>query len=138
MTRDRRPLPLVDEDSRAYWEGARRHELVILRCSACGFYVHYPKRVCPRCGTGTVAPSRVSGRGVIHSYTVSHHKAAPGFEERVPFVVALVELEEQVGLRIVANVLGSPPDAVRVGLPVEVVFEDVAPNVTLPQVRIRR
>ncbi len=137
MVSDRRPLPLPDMESRAYWQGARRHELVILRCAACGFYIHYPKAVCPCCGAGTILPSRVSGRGVIHSYTVTHHKAAPGFAERIPFVVALVELEEQAGLRIVANILGCPPDAVRIGLLVEVVFEEVVPDVTLPQFRMR-
>jgi uncharacterized OB-fold protein len=132
----RRPVPLVDDDSRVYWEGARRHELLILRCRACGFYVHYPRRPCPRCGSGEMEPARLSGRGVIHSYTVTHHPGAPGFEQAIPFAVVLVELEEQVGLRLIANVVNAPPGDVRIGLPVEIVFEDVTPDLTLPQVRI--
>jgi len=137
METERRPLPLVDDDSRPYWEGARRHELVVLRCSGCGFYVHYPRHECPRCRSENLVPSRVSGRGVVHSYTITHHRGAPGFEERVPFVVTLIELEEQPGLRIVSNLSGCGPEEVRIGMPVEVVFEDVAPGVTLPQFRPR-
>jgi uncharacterized OB-fold protein len=137
MSQPTPPLPLVDEESRAYWDGARRHELVILRCARCRFYVHYPRARCPRCDSGDLAPSPVSGRGVVHSYTVTHHRGAPGFENAVPFAVALIELDEQPGLRIVANLLGCEPAAVRIGMPVEVVFQDVAPDVTLPQFRVR-
>ena len=134
---DSRPLPLVDDASRSYWEGARRHELVILRCRRCGFYVHYPRPNCSECGSIELTPSRVSGRGVVYSYTVTHHRSAPGFENKVPFVVALIELEEQPGLRIIANVQGCAPDELRIGTPVEVVFEDVTSEVTLPQFQVR-
>ena len=133
----RRPLPLIDEASRPYWEGARRHELVLLRCPGCMYYVHYPREQCPRCGSGKLVPSRVSGRGVVHSFTITHHRAAPGFEDQVPFVVILVELEEQRGLRIISNLSGCRPDEVRIGMPVEVVFEDVGPDLSLPQFRPR-
>jgi uncharacterized OB-fold protein len=74
----------------------------------------------------------------VYSYTTTHHRAAPGFEDRVPFVVALVELEEQRGLRIVSNLLGCRSDEVQIGMPVEVVFEDVAAGVSLPQFRPRQ
>lgn len=127
----------MDDDSRAYWEGARRRELLILRCRQCGFYVHYPKARCTRCGSGDVTPQRVSGRGTVHSYTITHHKAPPGFEDKVPFGVALVELEEQAGLRVIAHVVDCPPKELRIGMPVEAVYEDVAPDVTLPQFRSR-
>lgn len=130
-------LPLVDDHSRAYWEGARRHELVILRCRQCGFYVHYPKPSCRRCGSGDLAPARVSGRGSVYSYTVTHHKAPPGFEDKIPFAVALVELEEQAGLRVIAHVIDCSPEKLRIGMRVEAVYEDVAADVTLPQFRLR-
>lgn len=128
----------MDDDSRPYWEGASRHELIVLRCRDCGYYVHYPRGQCLRCGAGRLLPTRVSGRGVVLSYTVTHHRAAPGFEDQVPFVVTLVELEEQPGLRIVSNLPGCRPDRVQIGMPVEVIFEDVAPGVTLPQFRPRQ
>jgi uncharacterized OB-fold protein len=106
-----------------------------MRCESCGFFVHYPEPVCPRCQSRQLLPAPVSGRGVIHSYTITHHQGAPGFQDEVPFVVALVELEEQVGLRVIANIRGCSPSDVRIGMPVEVVFEEAAPGVTLPQFR---
>jgi uncharacterized OB-fold protein len=130
-----KPIPLPDELSRPYWEGAREHVLRIMHCESCGFFVHYPERVCPRCQSRQVAPAPVSGRGVIHSYTVTHHQGAPGFQDEVPFVVALVELAEQPGLRLIANIRGCSTAEVRIGMAVEVVFEEVLPGVTLPQFR---
>jgi hypothetical protein len=132
----RKPVPLIDDGSRPFWEGARRHELVILRCTACGFFVHYPRRSCPRCESDALVPNRMSGRGVVHSYTVTHYLAAPGFEGETPFVIVLVELHEQPGLRLIGNVVNCRPDQVRVGMPVEVVFEDRSPDLTLPQFRV--
>lgn len=133
-----RPVPRIDDDSRPYWEGARRHELVILRCQECAHFIHYPRRECPKCGSTRIAPARVSGRGVVHSYTVTHHKGAPGFADATPYVVVLVELEEQEGLRVIANLRGCRPEDARVGMPVEVVFEDVSPEISLPQFQLRR
>ena len=91
--------------------------------------------MCRSCGGADLGPEEVSGRGVVHSYTVTHFPL-PGFEP--PFTVALVELEEQRGLRLVSNVLGVDPDDVEIGMPVEVEFEDVAEDVTLPLFRRRR
>jgi uncharacterized OB-fold protein len=132
-----KPLPLPDETSRAYWEGAREHELRILRCEDCQWFIHYPEPACPRCQSSRVVPVRVSGRGLVYSYTVTHHKGAPGFQNDVPFVVALVELEEQAGLRIIANIRGYTPADVRIGMPVEVIFEDAGSGITLPQFSVR-
>lgn len=128
-------LPVPDDLSRAYWEGAARHELTVLRCSACGLLVHYPQAQCSRCNGRTLTPHVVSGRGTIYTFTISHYVGGPGFEGETPYVIALVELVEQPGLRIVANVRGSAPEGVRVGMPVQVTFEDVAPGMALPQFR---
>jgi uncharacterized OB-fold protein len=135
MSNPGKPIPLPDETSRPYWEGAREHVLRIMRCKSCGFFVHYPELVCPRCQSQQVVPVPVSGRGVVHAYTVTHHQGAPGFQDEVPFVVALVELEEQPGLRLITNIRGCSAGDVRIGMPVEVVFEEAAPGVTLPQFR---
>jgi uncharacterized OB-fold protein len=137
MVGPRKPIPHPDDTSRAYWEGARKHELRILRCEDCQLFVHYPEPACPRCRSSRVVPVRVSGRGVVYSYTVTHHKGAPGFQNEVPFVVVLVELEEQTGLRIIANIRGCEPADVRIGMPVEVIFEDAGSDITLPQFRVR-
>ena len=134
----RKPVPVPDDLSRPFWDGARRHELVVLRCAACGCYVHHPRPSCPRCAGGELRPTRVSGRGTLYSFTVSHYVGAPGFEDEVPYVIVIVELEEQVGLRIVGNLRDCPRDAVRVGMPLEVLWEDVTPEITLPQFRPRQ
>ncbi|MGH7818193.1 MAG: Zn-ribbon domain-containing OB-fold protein [Candidatus Binatia bacterium] len=129
-----RVLPEVDEATAFYWEAARRHELHVLRCAACRRFVHPPQPSCPSCSTNDLAPERVSGRGVVHTYTIAHREV-PGHE--VPFALVIVELEEQVGLRILSNLVDCPLENVRVGLPVEVTFEEAGGNVTLPQFRPR-
>jgi len=138
MSEYRKPVPVPDDLSRPYWDGARQNRLMIQRCAACGTYVHYPKPRCPRCAGDVLTPTPVSGRGVVYSFTVSHYVGAPGFESEVPYVIVLVELEEQAGLRIAGNLRDCAPGDVRVGMPVEVVFEAVTPEVTLPQFRPRR
>jgi uncharacterized OB-fold protein len=129
-----RPLPQPDAETAFFWEATQRGELHILRCNACGTYIHLPRPACRACGGTDLAPARVSGRGVVHSFTVTHFPL-PGFEP--PFAVALIELEEQAGLRMASNVVDVPPDELEIGLPVEVTFEKVADDVTLPLFRRR-
>ena len=85
------------------------------------------------CLSSEVEWVRASGRGTVYSFTVTHQNQAPGFREELPYVLAIVELEE--GPRIMTNVVGVAPDAVRIGMPVEVVFDDVTPEVTLAKFR---
>jgi len=127
-----RVLPEPDATTEFYWQASRRHELAILRCRACRFFVHYPREECPKCSSRELAPERVSGRGTVYSFTIAHHAGA-GIA--TPFALVLVELEEQPGLRVLANLLGCPLDQVKVGMAVEVTFEDVGDGVTLPQFR---
>ena len=129
-----RPLPQPDPDTEFFWEAARRHELHILRCQACGTYVHLPRPACRNCGSTKLAGEKVSGRGVIHSFTVTHFPL-PGFEP--PFAVVLVELEEQPGLRLAANLVDVAPEDIEIGVPVEVTFEEISDDVTLPLFRRR-
>jgi hypothetical protein len=129
MPDQQRPLPLPDEETAFFWKGLRSNQLLILRCAQCGYWIHYPKPRCPQCGGDDVAPQQVSGRGIVHTYTVTHN-AVPGFQP--PFAVVIVELEEQKGLRVVSNLIDVAPDDVRIGMPVEVVFRPVADGVTLP------
>ena len=129
----KRPLPLPDEETADYWEGARRHQLIIRRCQDCQYYIHYPKARCPRCRSANVSGSPVSGRGRIYSYSIVHVALAPGFDP--PYAVVLVELDEQSDVRILTNLVDCPLDEVRIGMPVEVVYHDVTPETTLPQFR---
>jgi hypothetical protein len=129
----RKPLPRIDEESRGWWEALARHELYVQRCRGCGTVRFYPRALCPACLSERTEWLRASGRGTVWTFTVTHQNQAPGFREEVPYVLALVELEE--GIRLLTNVVGCAPDAVRIGMPVTVVFEDVTPEVTLPKFR---
>ena len=126
-------LPRVDEESRGWFEGLARHELWLQRCSSCGTIRFYPRAVCTVCLSSEVVWERASGRGAVYTFTVTHQNQAPGFREMLPYVYAIVELEE--GVRVPTNIVGCPPDTVRIGLPVEVVFEDVTQEITLPKFR---
>lgn len=117
------PVPVPDEDSDEFWEGCRRHELTFKRCNDCGFYIHLPKQRCPQCWSTDVSSARVSGKGTVYTVTIVSIPVAPGFQP--PYNVALVELEEQPGLRIMTNIIDCPEDEVVIGLPVEVTFHDI-------------
>lgn len=132
---DGRPLPPVDEESRGFWEAAARHELYLQGCGACGRLRHPPRAVCPACLSSAVEWVRASGRGTVYSFTVTHQNHAPGFRQRLPYVLAIVELDE--GIRLMTNVVGCAPEAVRIGLPVEVEWDDVSPDISLPTFRPR-
>ena len=131
---DNRPLPLPDPETAFFWEATARGVLEILRCQKCGTWIHYPKPACWNCSASDLQPEPVSGRGTVYSYTVTHQDV-PGYT--APFAVVIVELEEQKGLRMVSNVVDVPPEDVRIGMPVEVTFEKVADDVTLPMFKRR-
>jgi uncharacterized OB-fold protein len=127
----------VEAEQRFYWDAADRHRLEILRCGACGSWIHYPQPRCGRCTSTDVAPQPVSGRGTVASWTVTHYAPAPDFSEPLPFTLVMVELEEQPGLRIVTNLVDASPDELELDLPVEVTFVERDGH-ALPQFRPRR
>ena len=127
-----KPAPSPTEVTQFFWDAARQHKLVIQRCDECGRYIHWPQLRCPRCGSDRLSPSQVSGKGSIYSFCVVHHVFHPAFE--VPYSLAIVELDEQPGLRMLTNIVDCPNDALSVGMPVEVTFED-GDGFTLPQFR---
>ena len=126
----RGPVPVADIDSAPFWAGLRRHQLLILRCDECRTFVHPPQASCPRCLSLAVTPEAVSGRGTVYSFTVANREFAPGIKP--PYVVALVDLEDQVGLRLVTNLVNVAIGDVSIGMPVRVVFCDLeGENATL-------
>ena len=129
----RKPLPRIDEESRGYWEALARHELYFQRCRDCGTKRFYPRAVCPVCLSSATEWVRASGRGTVYSFTVTYQNQAAGFREELPYVLAVVELAE--GPRLMTNVVGCAPEAVRIGMAVEVVFEDVTAEITLAKFR---
>jgi uncharacterized OB-fold protein len=129
------PLPLESSLTKFYWEAIRHHRLEILRCDSCGHYVHYPRPICNKCLGTQLSPSPVSGNGTLYSYTAVMQAFHPYFVDKLPYVLAVVDLPEQAGLRITTTMVDYIEEELRVGLPVEVVFTDIAPGVTLPYFR---
>jgi uncharacterized protein len=129
-----RPLPVADAVTAPFWEAARNRVLKIQQCPVCEFYVHYPRELCPRCLQGRPLFVPMSGRGRVYSYTIMHSPGrVPGFDDAIPFACALVELDEQAGLRLVTNVVGCDASEVFIGAPVKVTFEEIGEGVVLPQ-----
>lgn len=116
------PVPQVNHDNEAFWTGGRHGELRIARCTDCGYYIHPPSPRCPRCLGDDVEPVPVGGRGRVYTYTVNRRAWSPGLE--VPYVIAIVELDEQPDLRLMTNIVGCEPDQVVIGMPVQVEFRE--------------
>ena len=121
-----KPFPVPDRDTAPFWEGARNGELRIQRCAACSRNVFYPRAVCPHCLSDRLDWMRATGRGTVHSFTVVH-RTSEEFSADLPFAVGLIDLEE--GVRMMARLdVGEPA----VGMPVQVVFERVDDQLSLP------
>lgn len=119
-----RVLPRIDDEAGFFWTSGKDGTLHFLRCDACRYLVHPPAPVCPQCLGRELTPDAVSGRGTIFSYTVNHQ---PWDGSSDPWVVAIVEIEEQDDVRLTTNIVGVAPEEVAIGMPVRVVFEDHDP-----------
>lgn len=126
-----KPLPEITAESRPFWEGCRRHQLLIQECRACGALQYYPRGVCGACWGTDLGWRPSAGRGTVYTFTVTHRSQAPGFRDELPYVLAYVELDE--GVQVLTNLVGCEPGAVRIGMPVEVTFEDVSPEISIPR-----
>lgn len=126
-----KPLPFVSEVNRPYWDAARRHELVLQRCQECGHYRYPPGDTCPRCLSDRLAWVKVSGRGSIYTWVVFHQVYHQAFANDAPYAVVVVQLEE--GARLVTNLVDCKTEDIEIGVPVEVVFDDVTEEITLPK-----
>ena len=125
----RKPLPQPNENSRPFWEGTRAHELRLQRCRQCGKHIFYPRAVCPFCLSERLEWVTAGGEGKIYSYTVVRRAMHPAFQDDVPYVLALVELDE--GPRLTTNIVAAALDEVRVDMRVRAAYDDVTPEITL-------
>jgi uncharacterized OB-fold protein len=123
------PRPLSPELTRPFWDAARRHELCMPRCTTCDYVFFYPRSECPRCWSTHLEWVKVSGRARLHSFTIVRQPANAAFRDDVPYVYAVVQLDE--GPRLVSNIVQCDIDALRVDMPLEAVFDDVTPEWTL-------
>ncbi len=124
------PKPVADWETRGYWEGAGRHELVLQRCRGCGTVQHRPRALCATCLGPDIEHFVASGRGSVWTFTVTEQNQVPPFREAVPYVLAYVELEE--GPRLLTNVVGCAPDEVRIGMSVRAEFRADADGLAVP------
>ena len=130
-----KPLPEITPAMAPFWEAARRHQLVVQRCTGCGALRFPARELCSRCLSCEADWVPVSGRGTVFSYAVMHQVYHPGFADDVPYAIVVVELEE--GARLLSHVVACPVRELAIGMPVEVTFETVTPEVTLPKFRPR-
>ena len=126
-----KPIPAVTFETAPYWEGARRHELHIQRCAACGQRQFYPRLYCTKCFSDRVEWIKASGRAKVTTFTIVRRPVSPAFADDVPYVVALVTLEE--GPTMMTNIVGCPPEKVAIGMPVEVTFDDWTEEISIPK-----
>ncbi len=130
-----KPLPVPTIESKPYWEACKRHELRIQRCKRCNRYRHDPQPMCPYCHSLEVEWAKVSGKGKVYSYGVTHRAFHPGFADEVPYASVVIELDE--GVRMVSRMVDAKTDELRIGMPVEVVFQDITDEITLPMFKRR-
>lgn len=126
-----KPLPRVSRFTRPYWDAAREGKFLLQHCRRCQRAIYYPRAWCPHCWSMDLDWAPASGRGEVITYTVVHQPPSPAFAADVPYVLAVVRLEE--GPQMMANLLGIEPGKVRVGMPVRVIFEERADGVRVPQ-----
>jgi hypothetical protein len=138
MTDKPRPtLPIPTPETRPYWEAAKRHVLLIQRCSDCREVYFYPRPLCPRCMSSRVEWVEASGKGKLHSFVINH-RPPRHLPKKEPIIIAIVELDE--GPRMMTNLVGVEPDPVKLccDARVEVVFEDLSEEIALPMFRLAK
>ena len=131
-TKVKPPFPVETPLTKFFWDGARSGRLLILRCQGCGHYIHYPEPICSQCLSEDLAPAEVSGNATLYSYTITEIAWHPFWIDKVPYVLASVELPEQRGLRMATNIVDCPHEALVVNMELRVVFREVYKGLTLP------
>jgi uncharacterized OB-fold protein len=128
-----KPLPLMEGFAQQFYQHCAAQELRFQRCKNCGAWRHVPRHTCAACTSWEWEWAKSEGRGSVFSWTVVSRPMHPAFVDEVPYAPAIIEMEE--GVRLVSWVVDCPPDQLRKGLPVEVFFDAVTPEITLPKFR---
>ena len=130
-----KPIPAITPDMREFFDGARSGRLMVQKCDNCGKLRFPAHDLCSKCNSTASQWVAVSGRGEVFSFNIMHQLYHPGFASEVPYAVVMVELEE--GCKFVSNLLGVKPHDIKCGMPVEVAFEKLNDEVTMPKFRLR-
>jgi len=131
MADAKKPIPVPNEDSMEYWAGCREGRLMLQQCEACGHVRFYPRILCTACGKTDTRWIQASGKGTVYTYTVVHRAPSAAFKEDVPYVLALVELDE--GPRMMTNLVDTGDRKLEIGMPVSVVFEKMSDEISVPK-----
>jgi uncharacterized OB-fold protein len=126
-----KPSPPIDTWTKPFWTGARQNKLLLQYCPACLHFIFYPRRYCPFCDSDQLEWVQAAGRGQVYAFTVVRNNAPSAFLADMPFVIAIVRLEE--GVKMMTNIVGCEPDDVYTEMPVEVVFEPLNAEISLPK-----
>jgi len=126
-----KPAPVVNSCAKPFWEAARDGKLIIQKCDDCGAKIFYPRFFCPACFSDKLGWMPCSGKGKIYSYTVVESNAPSAFLADIPYVVAIIRLDE--GVQMCSNIVDCDPRNVKCDMPVEVVFEKLNDEFTLPK-----
>ena len=126
-----KPVPVPTKETKPYWDGCKKHELHIQKCAACNHYQSYPRSYRPYSISDRVEWVKASGRAKVLSFTIVYRPVTQAFAGDVPYVVALVTLDE--GPQLMTNVIGCPPEQVKIGMPVRVTFEDWTEEISVPK-----
>jgi uncharacterized OB-fold protein len=132
---DEMPMPAANAHTMGWWEAAAAHRLVVQRCTACGATRHPPGPVCPVCRSLASEWSELAGTGTVYTYTVVRQAFIASLHDKIPYVVVAVELDGAGGARMVSNLVDTLPEEVVVGMPVEVAWEDMGPELAVPRFR---
>jgi len=133
MTDYKKPLPAITTLNEPYWHGLRRRELKMPKCNDCGKIWYPPSPFCPSCWSRSFTWQQLSGRGRVNSWVVFHQAYFSSYKDDIPYNVAEVELEE--GPRLLTNLVGVANEDIAIGMPVEIVYDDVTDEVTLAKFR---
>ena len=133
-----RPIPVPNEWTKPFWDSAKRGVLALQRCQTCKHFQHPPYATCVRCMAIDLAFEPVSGKGQIYAYTIMYHAGDKRFAAAIPYASIIVELDDAPGALLAANLLEAPYTEAKVGRRVEVVFESLNDDITLPQFRLAR
>ena len=126
-----KPIPAITPEMQPFFAAAKQRQLCVQRCTVCGTHRFPVRAICSECLSPNADWVAVSGRGEVFSFNIMHQVYHPGFAAEVPYAVVVIKLAE--GAKMISNLVGVSPDAIRIGMPVRVVFEDVTDEVTLPK-----
>lgn len=133
MEAPKKPVPVVNSWARPFWDAARENRLIIQKCSDCAQHIFYPRLACPHCFSANLTWIEASGRGTIYSYTVVENNSPSAFIADMPYVIAVIRLEE--GVQMLSNIVQCDPAKLTCDLPVEVTFEKLDDEFVLPKFR---